>query len=96
MHKRLYSFSDTYEISYPLQFGFSEKHSTTQALLSLTESIKHSIDNGKYGCRIFLDFSENTPLPKLSYLLLSQSNILLTMVKMVAEFFLTCRKLLTL
>ena len=37
MHKRLSSFSDTYEILYPLQ-----------ALLSLTESIKHSIDNVIY------------------------------------------------
>ena len=39
---------------YPLQFGFREKHSTIHALLSLTESIKHSIDNGKFGCGIFL------------------------------------------
>ena len=59
MHKHLYSFLDTYEILYPLQFGFREKHSTTQALLlSLTESIKHSIDNGKYGCGIFLDLQK--------------------------------------
>ena len=34
----------------------SEKHSTVQLLLSLTESIKHSLDNGKYGCGIVLDF----------------------------------------
>ena len=58
MHKRLYSFLDTYEILYPLQFGFREKHSTIQALLSLTESIKYSIDNSKYGCGIFLDLQK--------------------------------------
>ena len=58
MHKHLYPFLDTYEILYPLQFGFREKHSTVQALLSLTESIKHSLDNGKYGCGIFLDLQK--------------------------------------
>ena len=41
-----------------MQFGFREKHSTTHALLSLTESIKHSIDNGKFGCGIFLDLQK--------------------------------------
>ena len=41
-------------------------------------------------------FMKETPLPKLSYLLFSQSNILLAMVNVVGEFFLTCRKLLTL
>ena len=55
MHKRLYNFLDAYEILYPLQFGFREKHSTTNALLSLTELLKLSIDNGKFCCGIFLD-----------------------------------------
>ena len=58
MHKRLYNFLDTYEILYPLQFGFREKHSATNALLSLTESIKLAIDNGKFGCGIFLDLQK--------------------------------------
>ena len=55
MYKRLYQFVDTFEVLYPLQFGFREKHSTTDALLCLTESIKHSTDNGNFGCGIFLD-----------------------------------------
>ena len=58
MHKRLCSYLDTYEILYPLQFGFHEKRSTIQALLSLTESTKHFIDNGKYGCGICLDLQK--------------------------------------
>ena len=58
MHKRLYNFLDTYEILYPLQFGFREKHSTTNALLSLTETIKLSIDNSKFGCGFFLDLQK--------------------------------------
>ena len=58
MHNRLYKFLEKFELLYPLQFGFREKHSTTHALLSLTESIKHSIDNGKFGCGIFLDLQK--------------------------------------
>ena len=44
----------------------------------------------------YLVFVKNTPLPNLFYLLLSQSNILLTMANMVWNFFFICRKLLTL
>ena len=58
MYKRLYQFLDTFEVLYPLQFGFREKHSMTHALLCLTESIKHSIDNGKYECGVFLDLQK--------------------------------------
>ena len=58
MHKRLYNFLDTFELLYPLQFGFREKHSTMHALLSLTEAIKHSIDSGNFGCGIFLDLQK--------------------------------------
>ena len=58
MHQRLYKFLESFEILYPLQFGFTEKHSTSHALLSLTESIKQSIDSGKVGCGIFLDLQK--------------------------------------
>ena len=58
MHQHLYKFSESFEILYPLQFGLREKHSTSHALLSLTESIKQSIDSGKVGCGIFLDLQK--------------------------------------
>ena len=58
MYDHLYGFLDKFELLHPLQFGFREKHSTTHALLCLTESIKHSIDNRKYGCGIFLDLQK--------------------------------------
>ena len=54
IHKRLYNFFDTFQMLYSPQFGFREKHSTIHALLSLTESMKLSIDNGRFGCGIFL------------------------------------------
>ena len=58
MYKRLYQFLDSFEILYPLQFGFQEKHSISHALLCLTETIKHSIDNGRIGCGVFLDLQK--------------------------------------
>ena len=42
-------------VLYPSQFGFRVKHSTSHALINITEEIKHSVDNNKYGCGIFLD-----------------------------------------
>ena len=58
MYDRLYGFLDKFELLYPSQSGFCEKHSTTHALLSLTELIKHPIDNHKYGRGVFLDLKK--------------------------------------
>ena len=58
MYTRLCKFLDIYKILYPLQFGFRENHATTQALMSLTETIKHSVDSGKFDCGIFLDLQK--------------------------------------
>ena len=49
MYSRLYKFLDDFEILYPLQFGFCENCSITHALLCLSETIKQSIDNGRFG-----------------------------------------------
>ena len=59
MYERLYKFLDSFEILYTLQFSFRESRSTSHALLSLTEIIKKSIDNGKFGCGIFLDLQKS-------------------------------------
>ena len=50
MHKRLHSFFETYDILHSLQFTFRDKHSTLHALISLTESVKQTIDEGMFGC----------------------------------------------
>ena len=55
MHKRLYNFLEVNDILHPLQFVFRKKHSTQHTLISMTETIKKSIDNGKFGCGIFID-----------------------------------------
>ena len=58
MHHRLYTFLEVYEILDPLQFGFRKKHSTLHKLISMNEHIKNTIDNGDYGCGIFIDLKK--------------------------------------
>ena len=58
MYHRLYSYLEELKILYPLQSGFIEKCSTTHALISITESIRQSIDNNKFGCGIFIDLKK--------------------------------------
>ena len=55
MHTRLYTFLEKYDILHSLQFGFRSKHSTLHALISLTESVKKTIDDGMFGCGVFID-----------------------------------------
>ena len=38
------------------QFGFRQKLSTSYDLIDLTENIKKNIDQGYFGCGIFVDF----------------------------------------
>ena len=42
-------------ITFQNQFGFHKNNSTTFALIEITEEIKETIDNKKYGCGIFID-----------------------------------------
>ena len=54
MYTRLYNFLENYKILYSLQFGFRAKHTTLHALISLTESIKKTIDDGMFGVGVFI------------------------------------------
>ena len=60
MHTRLYTFLEKYNIlhSLQLQFGFRSKHSTLHASVSLTESVKKTIDDGMFGCGVFIDLQK--------------------------------------
>ena len=58
MYHRLYNYLEEFKILYPLQFGFREKCSTTHALVSITESIRQSIDNNEFGCGLFIDLKK--------------------------------------
>ena len=55
MHKSLYNFLLEHNIIYQNQFGFRTNNSTVFALAEITEMIKVSIDNRKFGCGIFVD-----------------------------------------
>ena len=58
MHTRLCSFLEQHNVLYSLQFGFRSKNSTLHALISLTESIKKTIDDGMFGCGVFIDLQK--------------------------------------
>ena len=55
MHTRLYKFLDEKNILYPNQCGVRENHSTELSVITITEEIKWSIDDGIFACGIFLD-----------------------------------------
>ena len=40
------------------QYGFRKNSSTTRALLKITEQIRESIENKKYGCGVFIDLKK--------------------------------------
>ena len=57
-YKRLYDFLEVNEIFHSLQFGFRQKHSTFHTLISMTEKIRKSVDDGNYRCGIFIDLKK--------------------------------------
>ena len=58
MHLRLYSFFEENQIFCQNQYGFKKKSNCAHSLIDITEKIKESIDNGKYGCGIFIDLKK--------------------------------------
>ena len=58
MYKRLYSFVTQNIIIHPLHLGFQENHSVEHALISLTETMRNTLDNKQFGCGIFLDLQK--------------------------------------
>ena len=56
MYKRLSNFLNINNLIYSLQFDFRQKYSTTHTLINLTESIRQTLDEGNFGCGIFIDF----------------------------------------
>ena len=58
MYNRMYKFFSDNNLIYPLQFGFRQKYSAVHALISLTENIRKSLDEGNIGCDIFVDLQK--------------------------------------
>ena len=55
---RLVNFLDENKIIFKNQFGFRSKHSTTHALINLTEKIRANIDKGLFSCGVFIDLQK--------------------------------------
>ena len=72
--KRQYTFLNSNNIIYNLQFGFRQQHSTSHALINITENIRKALDGGNIGCGVFVDLQtafdtvdEQTLLAKLNH-----------------------------
>ena len=58
MCKRLVNFLEKFNILYENQLGFRPKHSTIHAILLIIDKIQMAIEDSKFSCGIFLDFSK--------------------------------------
>ena len=58
MHNRLSKFLEESKCLFSKQFGFRSKHSTTHALIDLTENIRKALDDKEFACGVFLDFQK--------------------------------------
>ena len=70
IHKRLFKFLNNNNCLFNYQFGFRNHHSTNNALISVTENIWKTIDDGKIACRVFLDFQKAFDTVKMAQVLL--------------------------
>ena len=54
MYKTLYTFCNSNNIIYNLQFGFRQQFSTSHTLINITETIRKALDSGDIGCGVFV------------------------------------------
>ena len=59
MYNRLYKVLETNNLIYSLQFRLRQKHSTSHALIHLTDKIREQLDKGNFTWRIFVDFQKS-------------------------------------
>ena len=55
---KLSKFLDKFYCLFKKQFGFRNAHSTSHALISITEEIRKALDNNEFSCGVFLDFQK--------------------------------------
>ena len=58
IYKRIFHYLTENNMIYKRQFGFRENHSTNHALISITETIKASIDTGNIVGGVFIDLQK--------------------------------------
>ena len=59
IHRRLNSFLEQNNIFYPFQFGFRDRHSTSHALIEITDKIMKACDQGLFACGVYLDLQKS-------------------------------------
>ncbi|XP_065684072.1 uncharacterized protein LOC136096582 [Hydra vulgaris] len=74
MYSRIYNFLNNSACFHIRQFGFRSNHSTSHALISITEMIRGAIDSGSFACGVFIDLQKafdtvdhNILIKKLNY-----------------------------
>ena len=55
---RLFKFLDKFKCLHKNQFGFRKFHSTNNALVSIIEEIRQTLDEDQISCGVFLDFQK--------------------------------------
>ena len=58
IYTRMYEFLESNKLIYKRQFGFRSNHSTSHALISITESIKSYLDKHNFAAGIFVDLEK--------------------------------------
>ena len=58
MYTRLINFFEKNDVLFHGQFGFRANHSTTQALILITDKIQKAIEEKLFSCGVFLDLSK--------------------------------------
>ena len=58
MHRRMTEFLEFHKKIYIRQFGFRSKHSTTHALIDITNKIKEALDKNLVSCGVFVDLQK--------------------------------------
>ena len=58
MYNCLYKFLETNNLIYSLQFGFRQMHSTSHALIHVSDKIREQWDKGNFAIGIYVDFQK--------------------------------------
>ena len=70
IHGRLNSFLEQNNIFYSSQFGFRDRHSTSHALIEITDKIMKACDQSLFACGVYLDLKKAFDIVK--HILLSK------------------------
>ena len=58
IHTRLHSFLESSKVIYNRQYGFRNNHSTTHALIEITEKIRSALGKGIFDCGVYIDLQK--------------------------------------